>query len=63
MVTFLYDALLSLFAAGDAVPVDLESPDLESEAGDVEVELVELAELAELKDLSLAAFPLLSPDR
>ena len=60
MVTFRYDALLSLFAADDAVPVDLESPDLESEAGDVEVEL---AELAELKDLSLAAFPLLSPDR
>ncbi len=60
MVTFRYDALLSLFAADDAVPVDLESPDLESEAGDVEVEL---AELAELEDLSLAAFPLLSPDR
>ncbi len=62
-MTFRYDALLSLFAADDAVPVDLESPDLESEAGDIEVDPAELAELAELEALSLAAFPLLSPDR
>ena len=56
MVTFRYDALLSVFVDEDAVFADFEaSVFFDSDpAGDVEVEL---------EDLSLAAFPLWSLDR
>jgi hypothetical protein len=56
VVTFRYDALLSLFVDDDASFADLESPDFgdSDSIGDVELELL---------DLSLATFPLWSLER